>query len=109
MRNSFYEIDPDVSDLKYGDLLVFLELPAGESSLQDVDFRWIRHVTVYLFNNYTFSKGSKSANSTYTVNLLEDEWGKWKNRTKNMAIKIFRKSGRRVTTLPHEDLHKWLY
>ncbi|MBI2602320.1 MAG: hypothetical protein HYW48_04620 [Deltaproteobacteria bacterium] len=109
LRNSFYEIVPEVSDLKYGDLLVFFERPQEESSPQEVDFRRIRHVAVYLFNNYTFSKGSKSANSTYTVNLLEDEWKKWKRRTKNMAIKIFRKSGKRVTTLPHEDLHEWLY
>lgn len=109
LSNSFYEIEPEQTSLNYGDLLVFFDLPVDEHPPLSIDFRWIRHVSVYLFNRYTFSKGSKSANSTYTVNLLEEEWNRWKRRTKNFAIKIFRKSSRRVTTLPHEELYEWLY
>lgn len=107
LSEGFYEVNAEQSELKYGDILVFFDKPKKASKF--VDYRWIKHATVYLFGEYTFSKGSKSANSTYTINTLAEEEHKWRGLIQNLAIKIFRKSLIRVKTLPYADQHDWLY
>jgi hypothetical protein len=109
LKHGFYEVDAEKTPLKYGDILVFFDKPQNVKDSSFVDYRWLKHATVYLFGNFTFSKGSKSANSTYTVNTLSEEFSKWRSLLKNPAIKIFRKSLFRVKRLPYADQHEWLH
>ena len=74
-----------------------------------VNFKWIRHASTYLFNSYTFSKGSKSPNSPYIVGTLSDEWQTWKKFTKNLGIKVFRRNQNHVKKRPPKDLVDWIY
>jgi|GEM_PF-4489601 len=108
LREHFFEIDPEKTSLRYGDVIVFVDY--GEA-LSEEDFRysWIKHAAVFLLNDYTFSKASKSADSPYTVKTLKEEWELWVSRYNFLKIKVFRK-------LPYEDLrHKqkklvdWMY
>ncbi|MBP9706272.1 MAG: hypothetical protein KBD78_01410 [Oligoflexales bacterium] len=92
LQNKFYEIDPKTSPLKYGDILVFLDTSSAKSDSSPVNFRWIRHAAAYLFNDYTFSKGSKSPNTPYTVKTLESEWTTWASYTKKLGVKVFRRN-----------------
>ncbi len=92
LKTSFYEVYPQKSSLKYGDVLVFFDIPANAKNEFEPNFRWIRHASVYLFSNYVFSKGSKSPATPYTVKTLDDEWSVWKKYMKNkMGVKIFRR------------------
>lgn len=109
LHKGMYVISPSETDLKYGDVIVFFDLPEDYHFGGGIDYRWIKHATVYLFNEYTFSKGSKSANTPYTVNLLREEWTKWRNYTKNLAVRIYRKAQVQVRSLPREDRLDWLY
>jgi len=110
INSHFYEINPEVSSLKYGDMLVFFDLPEGaEDEVAPTDFRWIRHAATYLFGGYTFSKGSKSANTPYSVRTLVEEWQTWKKYTKKLGIKVFRRSQKSVKKQPPKDLDDWLY
>lgn len=111
INRDFYEVDPEKNHLKYGDMLVFFDVPREvEDNLEvPVDFRWIRHTATYLFSGYTFSKGSKSSNSPYTVRTLGEEWKTWKGYTKNLAVKVFRRSQKGVKTHPPDDLVDWMY
>jgi hypothetical protein len=106
LKSEFYEIDVSRASLKYGDIIVFFDLP--ERSPKDVNFKWIRHATTYLFNGYSFSKGSKSPNTPYSIKTLKEEWETWKGYTSLMAVKVFRKSGRSVNKSPAANLCDWL-
>ena len=76
INSHFYEIDPERTKLEYGDMLVFFSVPPGSG--KRVSFRWIRHTATYLFGPYTFSKGSKSPSTPYTVKTFHEEWKTWK-------------------------------
>ena len=39
-------------------------------------YTWIKHTATYLYSDYTFSKGSKSANTAYTIKTLDEEWAR---------------------------------
>ncbi|MEZ4741555.1 MAG: hypothetical protein R3B45_03775 [Bdellovibrionota bacterium] len=107
LNKEFYEIDVVKYPLKYGDIIVFFEVPTNTPG--PANFKWIRHTATYLFNGYTFSKGSKSSDTPYTVKKLSDEWETWKHYTQLMAVKIFRKSGKNVSKAPARDLLDWRY
>ncbi len=107
IRQAFYEVDPRQSELKYGDMLVFFDVESTDP--KNIDFRWIRHTATYLFNGYTFSKGSKSSNTPYTVRTLQDEWSTWQKYTKRLGVKVFRRSQNHATNAPPKDLADWLY
>ena len=111
INRNFYEVNPDKMPLKYGDMLVFFDVPkeAEDDLERPVDFRWIRHTATYLFSGYTFSKGSKSPNTPYTVRTLSEEWKTWKHFTKNLGIKVFRRSQKTVKQHPPMDLADWIY
>ena len=107
LSKNFYVVQPDVSKLKFGDIIVFFKMPDDRE--EHPSFRWLKHTAVYLFNNYTFSKGSKSSNSPYTVKTLSEEWNTWKRILKNPAIKVFRRSVRNFNKKFTADLQDWLY
>ena len=50
----FHEVDVTKAKLKYGDLVVFFNIP--KDLPEQTNFRWIRHTATYLFDDYTFSK-----------------------------------------------------
>jgi hypothetical protein len=105
LQSQFYPVDPARSPLKYGDLLVFFDFDSNKA----LDFRWIRHAAVYLFNDYTFSKGSKSPNTPYTVKTIGEEWHTWRQYSKNLGVKVFRRGSKNATKYPPESLSDWLY
>ena len=111
LNRSFYEINPDRQPLKYGDILVLFDVPKSlsQSGGRNIDFRWIRHTATYLFGGYTFSKGSKSANTPYLVRTLGEEWKTWKRFTNNLGVKIFRRSTKEIQVDPPRDLADWIY
>jgi hypothetical protein len=108
LKKHFFEIDPKETSLRYGDVILFADY--GEAlSEDDFQYSWIKHTAVFLLNYYTFSKGSKSADSPYTVKTLKEEWKLWSSRFNLLKIKVFRK-------LPHDDLRikqkklvDWMY
>jgi hypothetical protein len=107
IRSGFYEVDPHISTIKYGDMMVFFELEAGHH--ETVDFRTIRHTTTYLFNDLTFSKGSKSPDTPYSIKTLGEEWETWRKIAKNMGVKVFRKKSFQADPQPPVDLVDWIY
>lgn len=108
INSHFYEVDVTRSPLKYGDMLVFFEVP--DSGSKDITyFRWIRHAATYLFGPYTFSKGSKSPDTPYTVKTMEEELRTWRTYTKNLGVKVFRRSQKHVRKTPPLDLTDWIY
>jgi hypothetical protein len=111
LKSDFYEVNPDKIPLKYGDVLVLFDVPEDVENDLDtpVDFRWIRHAATYLFGGYTFSKGSKSPNTPYTVRTVAEEWKTWKKYTSNLGIKVFRRSAKKVKRAPPMDLNDWMY
>jgi hypothetical protein len=111
LGRNFYEINPDKQPLKYGDMLVFFDVPQDAEGDLDrpVEFRWIRHTATYLFGGYTFSKGSKSPNTPYTVRTLAEEWKTWKRYTTNLGVKVFRRAQVAVSVRPPVDLADWMY
>ncbi len=104
----FYEINPVHTPLKYGDVLVFLDVPKTAAT-GATNFRWIRHAATYLFNGYTFSKGSKSPNTPYTVKTLEEEWQTWKRYSAQLGVRVYRRSFDAVPAMPPKDMNEWLY
>lgn len=108
LDENFYEVRPAVSELKFGDIIVFFKIPE-DSNAAFPSFRWLKHTAVYLFNNYTFSKGSKSSNSPYTVKTLQDEWHTWRKILKRPAIKIFRRASHNLNKKYTASLQDWLY
>jgi len=103
---AFYEVNPERSDLQYGDMLVFFDLPKDH---EVTNFRWIRHAATYLVGPYTFSKGSKSPDTPYTIKTLDEEWTTWRKFSKNLGAKVFRRNNPTVTKIPPLDLTDWLY
>lgn len=106
INRHFYEVDPRKSSLRYGDLMVFMDVPNDD---QAPYFKWIRHAATYLFGNYTFSKGSKSSNTPYSIKTLEEEWRTWQGYSKNLRVKVFRRAQNRVNKRPPVDLIDWIY
>lgn len=106
INTSFYEVNPEVSPLKYGDMIVFFDTP---QSPEFINFRWIRHASTYLFGSYTFSKGSKSPDTPYTIKTLEEEWRTWQNLSQNLGVKVYRRAEKQVHKVPPMDLTDWLY
>lgn len=111
IASEFYEIDPSRQQLKYGDMLVFFDVPErqADQASTEIDFHWIRHTATHLFNGFTFSKGSKSPNTPYTVRTLTEEWETWKKFTKNLGLRVFRRSLTKVNEKPPVDLVDWVY
>jgi hypothetical protein len=111
LSRNFYEVPATEAPLKYGDILVFFDVPkaAEKDPSIPVDFHWIRHTATYLFNGYTFSKGSKSPNTPYLVRTLNEEWTTWKGYTKNLGLKIFRRSSKKIKVKPAFDATDWVY
>ncbi len=105
LNSHFYEINPKEARLKFGDVLVFFDRVEGEQT----SYKWIKHTTAYLFGPYTFSKGSKSANTPYSVNTINEEWATWLKFTKNMGVKVYRYGQRAPNEISHSDLIDWLY
>ncbi len=104
LQTYFYEVKSD-QPLKYGDVLVFFDIDDKEP----INYRWIKHAAAYLFGPYTFSKGSKSANTPYTVKTLSEEWETWKKYTKNMGVKVYRNTQRDPKNGAPKDLLDWMY
>ncbi|MCY4443193.1 MAG: hypothetical protein OXC44_00100 [Proteobacteria bacterium] len=107
----FYEINPKNNPLRYGDMLVFFEIPDQLNASPNAEFRWIVHASTYLFNNYVFSKGSKSPNTPYTIKRIEDEWETWTKVTKGkLALKVFRRSFHNLKDKSHiTNRTSWLF
>ena len=103
----FYEVDTRKAELKFGDLIVFFNIP--NNKLQTTNFRWIRHTATYLFDDYTFSKGSKSPNSPYTIKTLSEEWKTWDNYTSKLGVKIYRRNKVKLEKAPPLDSTDWIY
>ena len=105
LRNNFYEVDTQLSELKYGDLLIFFEDVPGKP----LQYKWIKHASVYLFGPYTFSKGSKSANSPYTFKTLSEEWSTWTRLTSRLGLKVYRRKIDTARKNPLPSLRDWIY
>lgn len=99
LGNSFYEVNPRRSELKYGDIIVFSDV-SGLPPTSPLDYRMIKHASTYLFGGLVFSKGSKSANSPYTIKHLDDEWKTWQKFSKELAVKVFRRAFKSVRSVP---------
>ena len=111
LNQEFYEIEPEKHNLKFGDMLVLFDVPANYVRKPEgpPDFHWIRHTATYLFEGYTFSKGSKSPNTPYSVRTLEEEWNTWKHFSKNLGIKVYRRSLKAINPQPPIDQSDWIY
>lgn len=115
LQSSFYEIDPARSPLKFGDMIVFFQLPASGKtpSDQDISYRWIKHATTFMFNDFVYSKGSKSPNSPYLVGTLRSEWRAWEKHVAagggTLGAKVFRKPLKSATSRPPKSLDDWMY
>ena len=107
LNTHFYEVNVKKYPLKYGDILVFFDVPKDKD--QNVYFKWIKHTAAYLFGSYTFSKGSKSPNTPYTVKTLKEEWKTWDRLTQNLGVKVFRKVQPAHVSAPSPDRYDWIY
>ena len=107
LDENFYEVNLRTTKLNYGDIIVFFKVP--ENSSEPPSYKWLKHTSVYLFNNYTFSKGSKSSNSPYTIKTMQEEWRAWKKILKNPAIKVFRRASHNLNTRFTSNLKDWLH
>ena len=103
----FHEVDVRKAKLKYGDLVVFFNIP--KDLPEQTNFRWIRHTATYLFDDYTFSKGSKSPNSPYTIKTLSDEWKTWQAYSSNLGVKIYRRNKATLQKNMPTDTTDWIY
>jgi len=99
LETSFYEINPRRSELKYGDIIVFSDI-SKVSPLDPMNYRLIKHASAYLFGGLVFSKGSKSANTPYSIKHLDDEWKIWEKYSKELAVKVFRRTFKSVRRSP---------
>lgn len=88
----FYEVDPAKSKLKYGDVIVFLDVPRTHADHKPADHFMFVHASAYLFNNFVFSKGSKSPNTAYTIKTLEQEMETWSRHANRLVLKVYRKN-----------------
>lgn len=107
----FYEINPATTELNYGDVVVFLDVPEAHlTSSRPPEHRWIVHASAYLFEGYVFSKSSKSPNTPYSIKTLNEEWAAWKKRTNHLAIKVYRRSFENLRRKsPVVSRTSWLY
>lgn len=107
ISNQFYEIDPRHTALKYGDLMVYFQVP--ETPSKNIHFKWIRHTSVYLFGPYVYSKGSKSPNTPYSVKTLGEEWKIWQDMVpKSLGMRIYRRGVDLDSRLP-QGRDNWIY
>lgn len=107
ISNQFYEIDPRNAALKYGDLIVYFQVP--EISSKHIHFKWIRHTSVYLFGPYVYSKGSKSPNTPYSVKTLGEEWKVWQDLVpKSLGMRVYRRGMDLGKRLP-QGRDNWIY
>lgn len=107
ISNQFYEIDPRQSPMKYGDLMVYFQTP--EPLPKSINFKWIRHTSVYLFGPYVYSKGSKSPNTPYTVKTLGEEWKVWQEMVpQGLGVKIYRRGTDLESRFP-QGRDDWIY
>ena len=106
---AFYEVDTSKYPLKYGDLIVFFDVPKTRSASAPVNFHWIRHASTYLFGPYTFSKGSKFPDTPYSVKTLDEEWGVWRQISQNLGVKVYRRSQKIGSDRLPEDQIDWIY
>lgn len=106
ISNQFYEIDPRHNPLKYGDLMVFFQVP--EHASKTINFKWIRHTSVYLFGPYTYSKGSKSPSTPYSVKTVTEEWNQWQTMVPTLGMRVYRRQANGEARLPmgRDD---WIY
>lgn len=107
LSSQFYEIDPKFAPLKYGDIIVFFEISDPQKAA--ADFRTIKHASVFLFNNFVFAKGSKSANSPYVIKIIEEDWKLWTKITDELGAKVFRRGLKRARKSPPSNLSDWIY
>lgn len=105
LNTYFYEVNTEKNPMQYGDILVFFDFEKN----QPISYKWIKHTAVYLFGPYTFSKGSKSANTPYSVKTLGLEWATWQKYTKNTGVKVFRTMQKNAKKTPPIDLIDWMY
>lgn len=87
LQNRFDEVDVTREAPRYGDVLAFFDVKDKDAP---IDHRWLQHASVYLFNEYTFSKESNAANSPYVIKTLSDEWRTWKTWLPGFGVKVFR-------------------
>ena len=106
LNQHFYEVNPAQSTLKFGDILVFFDV---ENASATTNFRWIKHTSTYLFGAYTFSKGSKSPNTPYSVKTIAEEWDTWSHNSKNLGLRVFRRPAKNVITRANSNISDWLY
>lgn len=109
LDRDFYPINPKKYPLKYGDLMIYFDVPDNTPSEHKPYFRWIKHAAVYLFNDYAFSKGSKSANTSYAIHTISEEWKTWAKHSKKLGLRIFRKKRKYVTKRMNPPLKDWIY
>lgn len=107
INQHFYEVDTKNSPLKYGDMIVFFNIASDPT--EPMNFKWIRHTATYLFDSYTFSKGSKSPDTPYSVKTLGEEWETWRNYTDKLGVKIYRRKNRQIKDLVPYELTDWIY
>ncbi len=88
LTHEFFEVDTARERLRYGDVLVFFDVPNEGGP---IDYRWLKHASTYLLSDYTYSKESYAANSPHTVKRLSDEWQTWQRRLPHFAVKVYRK------------------
>ncbi|MDD9950820.1 MAG: hypothetical protein OXT67_04570 [Zetaproteobacteria bacterium] len=109
LDHQFYPINPKKHPMKYGDLMIYFDVPETEMEQSRPYFRWIRHAAVYLFNDFVFSKGSKSASTSYAVHTIAEEWKTWASRSKKLGVRIFRRKRKYVTKRISPPLKDWIY
>lgn len=106
LQTNFYEVDPAQAELEYGDVLVFFDIPK-DTTRSEPYFRWIRHASTYLLGRYTFSKGSKSPDTPYSVKTIEEEWQAWSKFTKRLGLKVYRRLATDRIIKPYKSLEEW--
>ncbi len=109
LSSNFYEVDPKKHQLEYGDIIIFMDIPTNLTENSMVDYRWIRHAATYLFGPFTFSKGSKSPSTPYSIKTITEEWQTWTAYATSLGVKVFRKSHKSISKTPPFDLTDWIY
>ena len=99
-----------MSRARYGDLLVFVDMPEGAAlDLDQFNFRWIKHAAVFLFSGYVFSKGSKYPSSPYVIKSLSEEWKIWESNLRDAAVIGSRRKFKGARISYSQILPTWLY
>ena len=90
-------------------MVVFFNLPDDWNESMPVSYRWIRHTATYLFGPYTFSKGSKSPDTPYSVKTVGEEWATWLEYSRSLGVKVYRRNQKITKNKLPEDLVDWIY